>query len=281
MVTSPFRFRGTEFIPFCLLLCLAGCGGSSGEAVAVKHAQDAARQQHDAAEVASILHEEDAPRTILMKVQAAHGGDRLAQWKAGYLKYRIEGQPLNPAAEVLVDETYELPDRLRRETSMPSARKKESTVFLKEGKQRKLFRRGEATPQPAQPAETQEERPLTIVFLLDMLQGPQTKLEKEGERYVRGQPTLALRGQRVDGPVFTVYFDKATALLMKDDQSVASTKARQATILETYYSDYQERGGIKLPLRTTVMLEGQVIIEASLLEAKPLGKVDRSVFEKP
>jgi hypothetical protein len=275
--------RGTELIPFYLPLCLAlACGGcgSSGEAVAVKHAHEAARQQQAVSEAASILREGDDPSAVLRKALHAHGGKELARWKAGYLKYKLAGQ-FKPGVELTVEETYQLPDRLRREISMQTGngKKIDSTVFLRDGKQRRLLRQGESDS--AQPATSQEERPLTIVFLLDLLQDPETRLAPAKPQYVHGQPAAGLNVERKGAPAFTVYFDKATALLAKAEEPIVTSGARQATVLEIYYSDYQEHDGVRLPVRTTVMRQQEMLIEASLLEAQPLEHLERSVFQKP
>jgi hypothetical protein len=107
------------------------------------------------------------------------------------------------------------------------------------------------------------------------------RYEVASEEKVGDRPALALKITAPDGRDFTLFFDKETALPVKEVAQVDAPGNRQATV-ETTFSDYKDFGGIRKATRIEIKPLGfgsgysQVITDFQVLD-----KVDDGTFAKP
>jgi hypothetical protein len=99
---------------------------------------------------------------------------------------------------------------------------------------------------------------------------------------VEGKATSVVVVSRKDYPTVTLYFAKDSGHLVK---SAFKTKAPEMEMKEviqsTYYSDYKDVNGAKLPYKMIVKRDDKVFVEAQHSDFKLPGKLDAKVFAKP
>jgi outer membrane lipoprotein-sorting protein len=99
---------------------------------------------------------------------------------------------------------------------------------------------------------------------------------------VEGKATNAVKVARDKKPAITLYFDKETGLLVKQETTVKDEFQKWKEVPEeAYYSDYKEANGRKYFTKLKVVRDGKTMIEATLSDAKEVEKLDAKLFEKP
>jgi len=99
---------------------------------------------------------------------------------------------------------------------------------------------------------------------------------------VDGKPTAAVTVAREKRPTITLYFDKATGLLVKTEYTAKDEFQKWKPVLdETYLGDYKEVGGMKVFTKLKVVRDGKTMIETTLSDQKWGAKIDPKAFEKP
>jgi beta-lactamase regulating signal transducer with metallopeptidase domain len=102
-----------------------------------------------------------------------------------------------------------------------------------------------------------------------------------GKREARG--ILVQRDSYSDA---VLYFDKETALLVKSEMRVKVTRGAdhelgKVLVQETFYDDYREFDGVRVPSRITIHLDGKMRRTVTITDLKTHARVDNSLFEKP
>jgi outer membrane lipoprotein-sorting protein len=77
-----------------------------------------------------------------------------------------------------------------------------------------------------------------------------------------------------------MYFDKDSGLLVKTERQVKTEMGEDAN-QETYYSNYKDVDGVKLPMKTTVKRDGKLYVEGENSDMKLLPKLDDKLFSEP
>jgi hypothetical protein len=99
---------------------------------------------------------------------------------------------------------------------------------------------------------------------------------------VDGKPTVGVKVTRKDYPEVKLYFDKATNLLVKSEfKTQAEDQEFKDVTMETFYGNYKEKDGAKVPTKLLMTRDGKKYVEAEVLEFKAVGKLDDKVFAKP
>jgi hypothetical protein len=276
------RFLPLLLTPWIAVAC-AGCGDSAGEARAVRRAQEEARHQTREEEANELLHRSDDPATIADKVVKAHGGAKsLAKWHAGYLRYKFSGDIIPfPGLQAEIEETYQLPDKIRRVITGRSKTRFESTTFLKDGNKRQLFDRSGGQLRKELPPAVGDERPFIFMFDLRPLLDSSTKREVAGEGYVQGRPTIIMIVEAKEFPPVRIFLDKKNGLVVKAERNLPAPGPDNKNKLEIYYDDYSERDGLMMPFRITYKHGEHPLLEWTLVEARPIPSPDPAVFQKP
>ena len=99
---------------------------------------------------------------------------------------------------------------------------------------------------------------------------------------VAGKPTVAVKVTHDKQPATTLYFDKASGLLVKRETTVKDEFQKWKEVLEeAYFSDYKESNGRKHFTTLKIVRDGKPMLEATLSDAKEAEKLDPILFEKP
>jgi hypothetical protein len=97
---------------------------------------------------------------------------------------------------------------------------------------------------------------------------------------VAGKPTVAVKVTRDKQPATTLYFDKASGLLVKSETTVKDEFQKWKEVpTESYFSDYKESNGKKHFTALKIVRDGKPMIEATLSDAKEAEKLDPKLFE--
>jgi outer membrane lipoprotein-sorting protein len=103
---------------------------------------------------------------------------------------------------------------------------------------------------------------------------PEIKIDK--------QPAVGVKVSRQGQVDVLLYFDKATGLLTKSEQTVKSQEQKGKEVKqEMFMSDYKDFGGLKVPTKMVAKRDGKLYIEATLSDIKPVEKLEDKVFAKP
>lgn len=99
---------------------------------------------------------------------------------------------------------------------------------------------------------------------------------------VGGKPTNAVKVTRDKRPAMTLYFDKATGLIVKTESVVKDEFQKWKEVSdEAYFEDYKEVGGRKVFTKLHIVRDGKPLIESVLSDQKTAEKLDPKLFEKP
>jgi hypothetical protein len=108
------------------------------------------------------------------------------------------------------------------------------------------------------------------------------KLDSVGEVKVNDKPALGVRVEVKGYRDVTLYFDKETHLLVKRERRGKDVQNGGGEFgEETFYSDFKEVGGVKIPHKMTIKRDGKQYVEGELTEFKPADKIDEKQFAKP
>jgi zinc protease len=103
-----------------------------------------------------------------------------------------------------------------------------------------------------------------------------------GEVKVDKLTALGVKVTRKDYPEVKLYFDKATHLLIKAEfRSKSPEENYKDATLETYYSNFKEIDGVKVPTTVITKRDGKLYVESEVAEMKAAGKLDASMFDRP
>jgi len=101
-----------------------------------------------------------------------------------------------------------------------------------------------------------------------------------GETQVEKKPAIGVKVTRKDYPEVSLYFDKESGRLVKNEYRSFAQDMMKEVNLEHYYSDYKEMDGAQVPTRLIVKRDGKLFIDAMVVELKA-GKIDSKVFSMP
>lgn len=226
---------------------------------------------------------QETPRALIERAIRAHGGvERLARVRADWVQ--VKGTILVGASSVpFVNETtVRLPGQFKSVVRLTVGGKTQTVVHLLDGDRASILLDG--APQPVSSAHAAQLRQMIqldqAVRLVPLLTDPAFALAPLGELGVGGRPALGVRvtgrGQRE----LRLYFDKATALLVKTEHVLdgpGGTEVRQ----EGYYSDFKDVGGYLRPGKVTAYRDGKKVMDAELIQARVFGHVDAAEFSRP
>ena len=122
-------------------------------------------------------------------------------------------------------------------------------------------------------------REWTAVDVL-LLKSPPFKTEPAADADVNGKAAAAVKVTGPTGEPFTLYFDKATGLPVRQVGKVITFSGDEATE-EVAYSDYKDFDGIKKATKVETKHDGQRLLLAELTQFKVLEKPEPRTFDRP
>jgi hypothetical protein len=226
--------------------------------------------------------EDKEARAILDKAIQAHGGEaNLAKVKATYVKgtgtiHFGDGFPFTGEwykmgtthSKLVVDVTIN--GQMLRVTKVVNGDKGWQKI-------------GDGATAPLKDDEVGEEKAMLYaahVELLLPLKDKAFKLSPLGEMKVGDRPTLGLRVTRDGQRDVSLYFDKATRLLVKMETTVKDQG--QEFMQETYYSNHKLVEGCQLPHKLAIKRDGKAFVEGEFSDVRVYPqKLDDSIFAMP
>ncbi|HVW37933.1 MAG TPA: hypothetical protein VHB99_11535 [Pirellulales bacterium] len=224
--------------------------------------------------------DDEADAIINKGIKAIGGEARLAQARVTTSKVKSTVISGDNESVAEVEHTADGLDRMRSTAEQESDGNKFTTITVINGKKGWLkiiemrvieLEGDEVADQKLQSA------PLALLELKDS----KFKTEAVDDVKVDGKPAAGVKVIGPEGKGFTIYFDKQTGLPVKSvaDQPDPESPGQVFT-QETYYSDYQDFGGIKQATKVEIK-GGGTFIKMELMDFKVLDKVDEKTFAKP
>ena len=113
-----------------------------------------------------------------------------------------------------------------------------------------------------------------------MLKSQPFKTEAAGEMEVNGKPAAGVKVTGPAGGPFTLYFDKATGLPVRQVATV-TTFTGEETSEEVTYSDYKDFGGVKKATKVESKHDGRKFLTGEVISFKVIDSPDAKTFERP
>jgi hypothetical protein len=101
------------------------------------------------------------------------------------------------------------------------------------------------------------------------------------EAKIEGKPADVVVVSHSGHGDITLYFEKASGLLVKSEAMIKVPEEEKPVKEETTYSDYRDFDGVKWPTAITMLRNGEPYVKAKRSDIKPSPKIDAKAFEKP
>jgi len=98
-----------------------------------------------------------------------------------------------------------------------------------------------------------------------------------GESECNGRSVLGVKVSRQSRPDVELLFDKQTGLLSKTQRVVKSLEGKKVK-QETLLDNYQDVGGVKVPMKTTRLVDGNKYGMTEVVKIQALGKLPEALF---
>jgi hypothetical protein len=173
-------------------------------------------------------------------------------------------------------------DQVRREIEGEFGGNKIKVVTVLSGN-KGWRRRDDATTELDQDMLASEKRNAYLQLVPAMLvplRGKSFKVETAGEDKVGDKAAVAIKATGPDGKDFTLYFDKASGLPVKQVATVTGFQGKEFT-QETLFSEYKVFDGIKRATKLEIKRDGATVMDQEIIEFRVLGKVDPKTFAEP
>lgn len=139
---------------------------------------------------------------------------------------------------------------------------------------------GTGKPEPMKPAELkQASEKTTLFFGLANYASVGASIELAGKENVEGVETYRIKMKKKDGET-TDYFIATTDYALIKSVSPASLGSQKFD-LETWYSDFKQVNGVRIPYNRIEKINGQVSNEIIFEKVETNLAIDKSVFAKP
>jgi hypothetical protein len=226
---------------------------------------------------------QEEARALIERAVKAHGGaEALARIHADKVKFRgtlvIQGH----TSPILVETTTQLPSKYKCVIEMNHDGDKATIVHIVNGDKIYITVNGRAhTAEPAQLSEIRNGLELERAkHLLPLLEDKSYQLAVIEDITVNDRPAAGVRISGRGRKEMRLYFDKEFGLLVRAENRIDDGKGKEIR-QHFFFGDFKEIGGYKRPTKVRAFRDGKQIMEAELLDAKPLDKVDETEFAKP
>ena len=224
------------------------------------------------------------PRAIVARAIAAHGGEaKLGQLNAEQAKTRgtvhLDGKTIPFTAETFV----QLPSQFKNVMTYELQGKKGSLTQVLDGDKGWLSFDGNTKPlEEPLLSETRETMyAQRIARLLSLLKDKDIRLAGLPEVKVNDQPAVGVKVSTNGHKEISLYFDKASGLLVKIERRALNSEPKKEVRQEEFFSDFKEVNGVKRPMKIMVLQDGVKFLEGEMTEVKPTEKLPENIFAKP
>jgi hypothetical protein len=226
---------------------------------------------------------QDEARALVERAVKAYGGaEALGRIRADKVKFKgtlvLQGHNTPFVAET----TMQLPSKYRHVIETNNGGDRHTLLYVINGDKIFITLDGRALPaDPAQLAEIRSGLELERAKrLLPLLEDKSYQLAVLEEIKVNDRPAAGIRITGRGRKEMRLYFDKEYGLLVRAENRLGDGKGKEIR-QHFFFGDFKEIGGYKRPTKVRAYRDGRQIMEAELLDAKPLDKVDETEFAKP
>jgi hypothetical protein len=217
----------------------------------------------------------DGRALVEKAIKATGGADKLAKHTSATFKGKGTYYGMGDGLPYAGSYAYQWPDKFRMEiegvfTIVLNGDK----GWIKEGGETKDMTKEQLTQQ------LHDQKAGWMTTLLP-LKDKAFQIKAIGEAKVGKQEALGVKVTRKDYPEVALYFDKKTGFLVKSTFRTKSPEQKFKEVTQdTYYHNYRDVDGVKLPTKMVVNRDGKVFVEEEVSDYKA-GKVDPKLFAKP
>jgi hypothetical protein len=228
--------------------------------------------------------QDDARAVIARAIEASGGAARLNQLATQQAKARGTVFPDDKTTIPFTAETFvQLPGQFKNVMTLDVQGKKLTLVQVLDGNQGWVSLDGKTTPLDEQMLAETKERLYAdrLSRLTDLLKEGDFQLALLPDVAVNGQPAIGVKVVSKGHKDVSLYFDKATGLLVKSTRQALNTNQKKEVLQEEFYSDFKEIAGLKRPTKILVQQDGRKFMEGELLDVKPVDKFPEGTFARP
>jgi hypothetical protein len=221
----------------------------------------------------------DEARAVVQRAIAAHGGAAaLDRYPAG--KDTIKGVLIIDGQEVELTgtATFALPGRNRTTVKLDLGGMKTTLAQVINGDRIHVTLNGEKLEMTdEQLADLRHAQHASDVFRLTLLlNDPDYVLKALGESRFGEQTLVGVLVKHKKHKDVKIFFDKQTGLVARMERT--TVEDGQEKPKELLYSEYREFGGIKVPCREVILLDGRKTQDILTTDRKPLERIDEKEF---
>lgn len=230
--------------------------------------------------------QEDEARALIARAVKAHGGaEAIGRIHADKVKFKGTLVVQGHNSPFVAETTVQLPSKYKNVIEMNHNGDKHTIVHVVNGNNVYIALDGRAIkPDPIQLAEIRNGLELERAKrLLPLLEDKSYQLAMLEPIEVNDRPAVGVRVTGRGRKEMRLYFDKEYALLVRAENRIDSGKGKEEKEIRQhfFFGDYKDIAGYKRPTKLRAYRDGKQIMEAELLDAKALDKVDETEFAKP
>jgi hypothetical protein len=223
-------------------------------------------------------------RAVIERAVKAHGlkaggTPAVTTWKE---KIALDG--LGQALDLDTEWTVQAPDKLRLQMTVTVQGQAIDLLIVLNGEKMWFVANGllQESPPPMLSEMLTDMNRMWATSLTPLLAGDEFQLATAKEKVVNGKPAAGVAVRNGKRPVVTLYFDKATGLLVKREATVKDPAADDKEVLEeVVVSDYKEAGGRKYHTKVVVTRDGKPFYRSDVSMPRAVERPDPKLFARP
>ncbi len=227
---------------------------------------------------------QDEVRALIERAIKAHGGaEALGRVHADKVKFKGTLVLQGHTTPFLAETTVQLPSKYKNIIEINSGGDKHTIVHIVNGNNIYITLDGRLLKaEPTQLSEIRSGMELERAKrLLPLLEDKSYQLAVAEDVEVNDRPAAGVRITGRGRREMRLYFDKEYGLLVRAENRLDGGKDKPEIRQHFFFGDFKEIGGYKRPTKVRAYRDSKQIMEAELLDAKPLEKVDETEFAKP
>jgi hypothetical protein len=236
--------------------------------------------------VAGVRGADNEAKAIITKAVKAHGGEEaLLKYKGAQAKNKGKLKlPGLGEVEIIQEIAVMQPDKFKEVVEFEIMNQKVRVETVVNGDKASIEANGKAVPLTDDIKKTLKEAQYTIkaARLAALVKDKGYDFESLGEIKVDGKPALGVRITSKGHKDINMYFNKETGLLAKVESRSSDPTTGKEFTEERIIMSYGEKGkeGIPVAKKVVVKHDGELFLEAEVVEYKLLEKIDDSEFTK-
>lgn len=228
---------------------------------------------------------DDDAKAVVDKAIKAHGGlELLAKYQAGQMKNKGKLEvPGVGQSDFSQEVAYMMPDKLKETLELEIMGQKIAIATVVNGDRMSIQVNGQDIPNAdaIKAAIKDAGHMMKVARLYPLVRDKAYEVSLVGDAKVEDVEAVGVRVAKKDEKDINLFFDKKTWLLIKVEYRTTDPNTGNEVNDERFLSDYQKgTEGVPMPKKVVVKRDGKKFLEAEVLEAKLLEKLDDSEFKK-